>query len=413
MVRYFGGEIEKLKNTAYLGNADAYTTNELQLTKNDLYRDIKYGSLFYKHVIFSAAFFWQNKKVNSLMYNLEEYIQYGLVLPSIRNPESSNDILDYVYAREAETSTDDKEILDSIGLGAEIVTTSDIEVAKVISNYNSVLHQEGRSVRSEYKYLFRRDLENKVDSNSIYSILSSQRYRGYIEPLFKLSMHKNFSRSFVLSEISNYRITNFTLKKLGGRLSYLFLKSNSNIYRSDMLISSSKKELYLNPEVEISKGNMYLIKEVFVKMGITPHNIDMLSARDIIIIRESPQFKQFCNTYFNILSTIRDFEESSIDNILRHIVKQKRFDSSMKLISLPSIFFKNVSREIITYLLFGYYGVESAVASNAIIATGYDLLEKLVPKIEIFKKSGIDEFSKYFIEKKFEKESIRLLSQIN
>ncbi len=417
MVRYFGSDLRKMRNTIYLGNADAYVSNSLKLTTDELYRDIKLGTLFYNHVIFSAAFFWQNNKINKLIYNLEEFVHYGLVLPSIRNPQNTNDILDYVEARQEETSKENKDQLDYFGLGDEIVKQSDIIVAKSINKYTSILHQEGMSVRDNFKYLFRNDLKNETDIKSIYSILArsafSNQYIQHIEAFKKLAFHKDFSRSFVLSEIMKYGINKLILQKIGERLSYLFLKANSNIYNSDLMISSSKKELFLNPYNDIFKGNLYLVKEIFNSLGITTLSIDFLNARDIIIIRQSSEFKKFYNTYVNILSLIKEHEISSIDNVLGHIIRKKNFDSSKKLLTIPAIFFKNVSKEILTFLLFKYYGIESSIISNSIVSSSYDLIERLVPKIKLFDKSGIDEFAKYFIEREFEKESIKLLKHFN
>lgn len=416
--RFFSSDIRCNKQTIYLGNADSFTSSNIHLTNDELMRDIKLGSLFYDHIIFSAAFFWQNKVLTDLSYKLEEFILHGFVLPSIRNPKQTNDIYDYILVRQEETSKEqDNNILQRTGIIDEIVRKEDILIAKRINSFKSLIHQDGLSVRDYYKILYRQDLMDQIDPDSLFSIIHNSamasKYEKFIKDLLKIMYRQDFSRSVVIAELDKLRINAYIIGKLVKRLSYLFLLANSRVYNSDLMISCSQKDLYQSVHSNIYKGNMYLNQSVLLNMGIAIGDIDVLHAKDIIAIKSSEEFQKFKDTYLNILGLVKYQEEKSIETVIGHIAKKGKIHKAKRILQVPFVFLKNFSKEVATFLLFSSMGIESSIPNNTLISSGYDLIEKIIPKIDFFSTSGIIDFADYIVKRKYEKEVQIIISMID
>lgn len=313
----------------FIGDFDSYSIIRHGTTLDSLYTLSKTGLLLYDRILLPAAFFWQSPVMQRLLMQLEPAIANGLMMPVIRDYESTTDIQDYFVRRMDESEKLGKlEVFQQPELASEIASPSNSPYVHLLEDINVYAHLDQNSIRDIYIDNWDKDLDNHFDVNSLNLLVSQANIPiDHIQPikqqLLAASSHPQFSRATCVELIQQLFPEGRCRNLLIERASWLYLKSNADAYGSKMYYSH-------NPfNGMIFEENLRLLAQTLSLVGITEEVLSQLSTNDVLRVRISPEYQRFIVAYRDLLSKVYAEQDAIVTTIQCSIAKELKKESRL------------------------------------------------------------------------------------
>ena len=301
-------------------NYDSYTIIRYGIPSEQLFFLSKVGLLLYDRLMLPAAFFWQSPAMQSLLLKLEPAIANGLILPVIRDYETTIDIRDYFDRRMDESEKLGKiKVFQQPALASEIASPQNNRYVKLLEDINTYAHLDQNSIRAIYVDNWRNDLTNHFDINSLRLLLAqssipSDQLPLITEVLLDSTTNPQFSRASSIELIQKIIPRGRCQELLTERTSWLYLKSNADAYGCGMYYSRNPYNgmIYLD--------NLQLLAQTLGIFGLTEEIISQLSIEDILRVKVSPEYRRFINAYRNLISTVYSEQDRIVSQINNRIL---------------------------------------------------------------------------------------------
>jgi len=290
-----------------------------------LLRQMKIASLLADHSIISAPYFWQSEITNSVCNDFYPLIDSNTVLLASRPYEQTPTFKDFLFARKQETEKLAKHIQDDsslirYGFDKEIPNELADTRAKLLDRWGHYLYRT-KSVEILFRLNWQKDVFASNDSNSVCSILNNSINPKLIDKIsnqFLLAAEDEyFSRAEFTRKLNQiHEIDWATKNKLIDRLSILYLQANADSLGCYLLEPNGR--VYLSKDFNIPdkiflKYSVDLFSKILSLFGISEQLIDYLSAQDIFVLKNSPEYVNFRSRYFQIIDilfgNIGDYDE--------------------------------------------------------------------------------------------------------
>lgn len=339
------------RQTIFVGDYDSYTIISQRPSFNHLLTTSKMALLLFDHLLMPAAFFWQSKEMTRLMKYLEEPIEYGFILPVIRDCDITNGIYEYFQTRVNESHRiGNIDVFRQPELASEIAGKNHISVARQLENLNMYAHSDKKSVRNTFTDLWVSDLENHTDINSIRLLLcqtqmSEPERSGVLKSLLDEARYPQFSRASCIERIHKLipsgRIRDLIVK----RTSWLYLKSNALSYDSKFYYTYDPYNSMLFEE------NLFLLSQTLEVFGISKNLISQLTFLEILKIKESEEFHRFIATYRKLVDASYRRQSDIVDRLKKTLTREMRNEKWISGIYKKLRFLQNTSVSVFLGLL--------------------------------------------------------------
>lgn len=295
--------VSQLKNykKIFIGDFDSYTVIKYGLSVDHLLFVTKIALLLFDRILMPAAFFWQSKEMDMLRCYIESAIESGIILPVIRNYESTTDIQDYFERRIDESiKIGNIEVFNQPELASEIANKQHSKQVNALKNLGVFAHSDQISVRDSFRAAWESDLKNHTDISSIrlllyQSHLTDEQIAKNILELLSATQHPQFSRASCIEKVQQIIPPGHIQDLIKERVSWLYLHSNAVSYNSKFYYSK-------NPyKGMIFEENLLLLLETLNIFGITKEMINQLSIEEILHLRSTIEYKEFIYAYREIL----------------------------------------------------------------------------------------------------------------
>ena len=362
----------------FIGDFDSYSIIRHGTTLDSLYTLSKTGLLLYDRILLPAAFFWQSPVMQRLLMQLEPAIANGLMIPVIRDYESTTDIQDYFARRMDESEKLGKlEVFQQPELASEIASQSNMPYVHLLEDINTYAHLDQNSIRDIYVGNWKKDLDNHIDVNSLNLLITQanipiDHIQTIKQQLHAASSHPQFSRATCVDLIQQLLPEGRCRNLLTERASWLYLKSNADAYGSKMYYS-------YNPfNGMIFEENLRLLAQTLSVVGITEEVLSQLSTNDVMRIRISPEYQRFIIAYRDLLSKIYAEQNAIVTTIQTGISRELKKESRLILLYKALNIIQSGSVSLFMALIANHFsgsdistplliGSGSAVAVSAII----------------------------------------------
>lgn len=313
----------------FIGDFDSYTIIRHGTTFDYLYNLSKVGLLLYDRILLPAAFFWQSPVMQQLLLQFEPAIANGIMIPVIRDYETTTDIRDYFVLRMDESEKLGKlEVFQQPELASEIASPENEPYVHLLEDINSYAHLDRNSIREIYIDNWDKDLDNHFDVNSLNLLITQANIPiDHIQPikqqLLAASSHPQFSRATCVELIQQLFPEGRCRNLLIERASWLYLKSNADAYGSKMYYSH-------NPfNGMIFEENLRLLAQTLSLVGITEEVLSQLSTNDVLRVRISPEYQRFIVAYRDLLSKVYAEQDAIVTTIQCSIAKELKKESRL------------------------------------------------------------------------------------
>lgn len=391
----------------FIADYDSYTIIRHRISGNQLSMLSKIGLLLFDRLMLPAAFFWQSDNMHKLLLELEPAIEIGLVLPVIRDYDTTTDIIDYYNRR-----IDESEKLGQITvfqrpeLASEIAAPQHERYVKLLDETNVYAHLDQYSVREMYISNWLNDLENHVDINSLRLLITQasipiEQIPTIIKILQGAITHPQFSRSTCIDLVQKILPEGRCKNLIEERVSWLYLKSNADAYESSIYYS-------YNPNNGMIFGdNLRLLSQTLSVFGLTEGVINQLTINDVLHIKMSSEYQRFIVAYRDIISNVHAVQENFVSQIQSKIVheikKETRFSMYYKALNIIQAH----SVGIFVGLIVNYFS-KSDISTEVLIGSGSAaVVSCLLKKIDSINSTLYSlpfcDFKNYVITKQYEK----------
>lgn len=313
----------------FIGDFDSYTIIRHGTTFDYLYNLSKVGLLLYDRILLPAAFFWQSPVMQQLLLQLEPAIANGIMIPVIRDYETTTDIRDYFVRRMDESEKLGKlEVFQQPELASEIASPENEPYVHLLEDINSYAHLDRNSIREIYIDNWDKDLDNHFDVNSLNLLITQANIPiDHIQPIkqqfLAASAHPQFSRASCVDLIQQLIPEGRCRYLLTERASWLYLKSNADAYDSRIYYSH-------NPfNGMIFEDNLRLLAQTLSIVGITEDVISQLSTAEVLRIRISPEYQRFIIAYRDLISKIYVEQDVIVTSIRNSIAREMKKESRL------------------------------------------------------------------------------------
>jgi len=313
----------------FIGDFDSYTIIRHGTTFDYLYNLSKVGLLLYDRILLPAAFFWQSPVMQQLLLQLEPAIANGIMIPVIRDYETTTDIGDYFVRRMDESEKLGKlEVFQQPELASEIASPENEPYVHLLEDINSYAHLDRNSIREIYIDNWDKDLDNHFDVNSLNLLITQANIPiDHIQPIkqqfLAASAHPQFSRASCVDLIQQLIPEGRCRYLLTERASWLYLKSNADAYDSRIYYSH-------NPfNGMIFEDNLRLLAQTLSIVGITEDVISQLSTAEVLRIRISPEYQRFIIAYRDLISKIYVEQDVIVTSIRNSIAREMKKESRL------------------------------------------------------------------------------------
>lgn len=353
-MRRFLSEFNHSKSI-FVGDYDSYTIISQRPSIDDLLTTAKMALLLFDHLLMPAAFFWQSKEMTRLMKYLEEPIAYGLILPVIRDCDTTNDIYEYFQRRADESQKIGKiEAFQQPELASEIADKSHRPVVKQLERLNTYAHSDRKSVRDAFTAFWISDLNNHTDINSIRLLLYQSQMpepelSGVLIALLDEAHYPQFSRASCVERIQKLFPAGRLRDLIVRRTSWLYLKSNALSYDSKFYYTYDPYNRMLFEE------NLSLLTQTLEVFGITKKLISQLTILEILQIKESEEFHHFIATYRRLVDASYCRQSDIVERLKKTIVGEMRKEKWISIIYKKLNFLQATSMSVFLGLLVNYF----------------------------------------------------------
>lgn len=336
-MKFFVSELQN-RYTMFFSEADSYTLLTQQVTMEELVRNMKLASLLYDHIILAGAYIWQSQLVYHCILRLEPLVRNGDILLSIRDPRITRDFADYFDRRVKETSMLIRSPISCFPeLMSEIAKPEQRPIALELDEIGTLLYRDIHSVERIFRSLWLDDTLDQNNPNSLYNLLSLslplEHRRVVLESIRIIAKEAYFSRGLIAKHVIGLRIPEDIKKAIIQRASDLYLLSNAMACESDLLVTHRTlaypgyRKAILGP---LARSNVELFLKVLQLCGISPSVIDSLNAKELLLLKASPEFRAFRETYFRLINSIKMEEEDFISRVLKRFSSMRREEALRK-----------------------------------------------------------------------------------
>lgn len=313
----------------FIGDYDSYTIIRHKTTFEELYNLSKVGLLLFDRIMLPAAFFWQSPIMQKLLLQLEPAITNGIMIPVIRDYETTTDIRDYFVRRMDESEKLGKiEVFQQPELASEIASPKNEPYVHLLEDINSYAHLDQNSIRDIYIDNWHKDLDNHIDVNSLNLLIAQaniplDQIQSIKQQFLAASSHPQFSRASCVDLIQHLIPEGRCRHLLTERASWLYLKSNADAYESGIYYSH-------NPfNGMIFEDNLRLLAQTLSIVGITEDVISQLSTVDVLRIRVSPEYKRFILAYRDLITKVYAEQDGLVSSIQLNITREMKKESRL------------------------------------------------------------------------------------
>lgn len=389
----------------FLGDTDSYTIVQNGYTEEDLILKIKAATLLYDVVFIPAAYMWQSEQMKEVMYKIQALILTENVLPIIRKNKETRDVKDYFEKRETETKDLKKmEVYKIPSLATEIADADDRKDMLFLNKLNCCLHLEEKSVKEEFIRLWKKDLTDNTDINSIFMILyqSNIDVKQFNEIRNKLENevnYVNFSRSTLIEYVLKLNISKSVKQFIQDRISRLYLSANAKASQSDFYISKSVDNML------VYKSNLSIYLELLKNFGISEMMIKSLSIEELLRIKNSPEYLSFIINYNELVNNVYYEQVNMIEKTNNRIKNMMIREDIKRTIwgKLSAIF--GVSGTIFVGLVVNYFSGSDinniALGVTGGLAASSYILKKLEKINKSISSTSFIDFKEYIIREEY------------
>ena len=403
-MRQFLSELKHDQNI-FIGDYDSYTIISQQSSFDDLLSITKIALLLFDHLLMPAAFFWQSAEMSRLMMYLEEPIRCGLILPVIRDYDSTTDIYDYFERRVDESQKiGNIEVFKQPELASEIASKDQIKSVKQLESINAYAHLDGTSVRENFTLNWISDLTNHDDINSIrlllcQSQLSETNLIQILAVLLDEAHYPQFSRASCIERVQKIvphgKIRNMIIR----RISWLYLKSNATSYGSKFYYTYDPYNRMLFEE------NLLLLAQTLEVFGITKKLISELTISEVLLIRNSPEFRLFISPYRKLVNASYCEQSDIVHKLKKKFVNEMRKEKIAVATYNNLHFLQFTSTTIFLGLIVNHFS-GSITNTPVLIATGAastisSVLKHLDSLNRCMKMAPFSDFKEYIIAEEY------------
>lgn len=391
----------------FLGDTDSYTIIQNGYTEESLILKIKTATLLYDVVFIPAAYMWQSEQMKEVMYKIQSLILTENVLPIIRRGKETRDVKDYFEKRENETKNlKSMEVYKIPSLATEIADDDDRKEMIFLNNLNCCLHLEDKSVKEEFINLWKNDLSDNADINSIYMILyrsniDIRQYNTILNELKSNVDYVNFSRSTLIDYVLKLDISNSVKLLVQERISWLYLRANAKASESDFYTSKSTNNML------VYKSNLGIYMELLKNFGINERMIQSLSMEELIRIKNSPEYLNFIFNYNQLVDNIYSEQMNIVQKTNKRINAMLIQENFKRKIwnKLSTIY--GISSTIFIGLVVNYFSNNTindiALGVSGGLAVSSYFLKKLEFINESMSKTSFIDFKEYIIREEYKR----------
>ena len=371
----------------FIGDFDSYTIIRHGTTFDYLYNLSKVGLLLYDRILLPAAFFWQSPVMQKLLLHLEPAIANGIMIPVIRDYETTTDIRDYFLRRMDESEKLGKlEVFQQPELASEIASPKNETYVHLLEDINSYAHLDRNSIRDIYIDNWNKDLDNHFDINSLNLLIAQanipiEQIQSIKQQFLAASGHPQFSRASCVDLIQQLIPEGRCRHLLIERASWLYLKSNADAYESRIYYSH-------NPfNGMIFEDNLRLLAQTLSIVGITEDVISQLSTVEVLRIRISPEYQRFIIAYRDLLSKVYAEQESIVTSIQNNIAREMKKESRHLKLYRALNFIQNGSVNLFMSLIGNHFS-GSDVSTPLLIGSGSaSVVSSIIKRIDSVNKA--------------------------
>jgi hypothetical protein len=267
---------------------------------------------------------------------VEQLIETGEILPSIRAPRVTRDVIDYFDKRLEDTSDlVHTPIFQDRALASEIARPEQRPVAQQLARLGTVVHLDTGSVEDNFRQLWSADTTDLRDPFSARNTVlenssDDDRTHDLVLAIGAISEQAFFSRSVVAQELRKMNLPSPLTTRLIDRASELYLRSNAAACGSEHLVSSRSNPAAGSSVGPLASANIDLFTRVLGLCGITPRQLHGLQDRELLAIKYSDQFQAFRETYFRLVESAAREHEDFTDEVWQRFQKIRSRDRAAK-----------------------------------------------------------------------------------
>lgn len=373
--------------TIFIGDFDSYTIIRHKTSYDYLYYLSKVGLLLFDRIMLPAAFFWQSTNMQNLLLQLEPAIANGIVLPVIRDFESTTDIRDYFARRMDESEKLGKiEVFQQPELASEIASQKNEPYVHLLEDINTYAHLDRSSIRDIYIDNWQKDLDNHFDVFSLNLLIaqasiSPDQVQPIKQQFLAATSHPQFSRASCVDLIQHLIPEGKCRDLLTERASWLYLKSNADAYKSGIYYSH-------NPfNGMIFEDNLYLLSKTLSIFGITEDVISQLSTVDILRIRISPEYRRFIIAYRDLISKVYAEQDNIVSSIRQDIAHEIKKESRLLMLYKALNVIQSGSVNLFMALVGNHFSGSDISTPLLIGSGGSALLTAIIKRIDSVNKT--------------------------
>ena len=392
----------------FIGDYDSYTIIKHGITTDNLLHLTKLGLLLFDKLLLPAAFFWQSDNMSKLLLKLQQPIEYGIMLPVIRDSESTLDISDYFAHRMDESAKlGNIEVFQQPALASEIASKQNQKQVALLKDINSYAHLDNGSIREKYIENWLKDIENRFDIDGLRLLIAqSNTPADELDRIYQLlkeeTTHPQFSRATTIQAIQNLIPSGRCQELLIDRASWLYLKSNADAYGSSIYYSKDPVNSL------VFEDNLILLSKTLSVFGLTEELITKLSIDQILQIRASSEYLRFIEAYRGLIEKVYTKQENIIAIIQKRIKDQMNRENFFNMIFAPLKTIKAVSSTLFLSLLANHFS-NSDINIPLLIGTGSaSAISSVLMKFDSVNKAmtsrDFSDFKDYILLEKYEKQ---------
>lgn len=395
----------------FIGDYDSYTIIKHGITSDNLLYLTKLGLLLFDKLLLPAAFFWQSDNMAQLLLRLQQPIEYGIILPVIRNPESTIDIYDYFAHRMDESAKlGNIEVFKQPALASEIASKQNQRQVKLLECTKSYTHLDNGSIRQKYIENWLKDLGNIFDINSLRLLIAQScvppdEITQICQLLQEEITHPQFSRATAIQAIQNLIPSGHCQELIVDRTSWLYLKSNADAYRSSFYYSR-------NPANNlIFEDNLILLAKTLSVFGLTEELLSNLTIDQILRIRVSPEYLHFIEAYHGLIQQVYTKQEDIVTIIKQKIERKMSRENFSNIVFAPLKTIQSISSALFLSLLANHFS-GSNINVPLLIGTGSTAaISSILKKLDIVNKTMVSkdfsDFKNYILSQKYEQQILK------
>lgn len=393
----------------FLADYDSYSIKHYNISLDYLRFISKAALLLYDIILIPAAFFWQSEEMVTLTTSMQELMEYGLIVPVIRDYNTTSDIYDYYNARQTENSILKKQYslsnkiiksdLDT-GIFSEITTSKDRDNARKLEKMSHAAYSDINSVKHLFIKNWIEDISSLSDLNSIGYFLDFCKMPREINESLLGEVKKTFFSRVSCIYTSQKVISNFSLQKIiENRISWLYLKSVSEAYGSKIYAVNNP---YKNT---IKEDNIPMMIKALSTIGISPELIRSLSFSDIIVIKCSPEYQNFIKVFRKIIAETSK-KQQDINESLKSVISRRFFKERLISHIPPMDYINNLSSSVFFGLIANALSGTNIDPSFFITFGGISALAFLLNRISRINNTPFLDMQHFIISKKYEEKML-------